>query len=297
MPAPGSYRRFRPAPSGLVAGSLATTSLLWFSNRFGWPVWHKGYAVLAAVAVVGVAVLVMILWFAVALIFHRRFQYSIRSLLVLVLVVALLCSWLALEMRAAKRQKEAIGEIQKSGVCVEYDWQVLRGNSAVPATAKEEAPEPKWLCTLLGDDFFANVVAARRGVVATIDGSTTHFHLGGTATALHHLKAFRQLRSLDLGGVRVADAELETISGLTQLQFLYLRGTEITSTGLEHLKGLRRLQELCLTGTKVADAGVEHQVFQAISVSVASSLVNVFSFVNNVLSYLSLERFFRRVTQ
>ncbi len=39
------------------------------------------------------------------------------------------------------------------------------------------------------------------------------------------------------------------------------------------------------------------QVFQAISVSVASSLVNVFSFVNNVLSYLSLERFFRRVTQ
>ena len=51
--------------------------------------WHKGYAVLTGVAVVGVAMLLMGVWFAVALVFRRRFQFSIRSLLVLVVIVAI----------------------------------------------------------------------------------------------------------------------------------------------------------------------------------------------------------------
>ena len=40
----------------------------------------------------------MLLWFLAALIFHRRFQFSILSLLVLVVVVAIPFSWLAVKM-------------------------------------------------------------------------------------------------------------------------------------------------------------------------------------------------------
>jgi len=46
-------------------------------------------------AFVGVAFLVMLLWFIVALVFRWHFQFGIRSLLVLVVVVAVPCSWLA----------------------------------------------------------------------------------------------------------------------------------------------------------------------------------------------------------
>ena len=81
--------------------------LLWLSERFGWLGWHKGYAVLTGVAVVGVAMLLMLVWFAVALVFRRRFQFSIRSLLVLVVVVALPCSWMAVERQRAEKQRSA----------------------------------------------------------------------------------------------------------------------------------------------------------------------------------------------
>ena len=59
--------------------------------------------------------LVMLVWFAVALVFRWRFQFSIRSLLVMAVVVALPFSWLAAEMQAAKRQAEVADWIQNAG--------------------------------------------------------------------------------------------------------------------------------------------------------------------------------------
>jgi hypothetical protein len=88
-------RWFQPTPGRCVIGLLAVEGLLWLSEHFGWLSWYKGYAVLTAVASVGVAMLAMVVWFGLALVFRRRLQFSISSLLVLVVVVALPCSWLA----------------------------------------------------------------------------------------------------------------------------------------------------------------------------------------------------------
>jgi hypothetical protein len=73
-------RWFRLTPGRFVPALLLIESLLWLTDRFGW--WHKGYAVLTAVAAVGVAMLLLLVWFAVAVIVRRRFQFSIKSLLV-----------------------------------------------------------------------------------------------------------------------------------------------------------------------------------------------------------------------
>ncbi len=86
-------RWFHPTPAWLIAALLAVEGLLFLSERYRWPTWHKGYAVLIAVAAVGVVFVVMLLWLIVALVFRRRFQFSIRSLLILVVVVALPFSW------------------------------------------------------------------------------------------------------------------------------------------------------------------------------------------------------------
>ncbi len=85
-------RWFHLTPDRLILGLLVIEGLLWLSERLGWPAWHKGYAVLTAVASVGIAFVLMLIWFALALVFRWRFQFSIRSLLVLVVVVAIPCS-------------------------------------------------------------------------------------------------------------------------------------------------------------------------------------------------------------
>jgi hypothetical protein len=45
--------------------------------------------------------LLMLVWFAIALVFGWRFQFSIRSLLVLTATAAVPCSWLSWEMKRA----------------------------------------------------------------------------------------------------------------------------------------------------------------------------------------------------
>jgi len=79
--------------------------------------------VLIAVTVVGVAFLLMFLWFIIALLFRWRFQFSIRTLLILTFAVAVPFSWLAVEMKASKRQREVVQEIVQLQGHVAYDWE------------------------------------------------------------------------------------------------------------------------------------------------------------------------------
>ena len=113
--------RFRLAPDHCLVTILVAEGLLWLSSRLGWPPWHKGYAVLTAVAAVAAMMLLMLLWFVAALLFRWRFQFGIRSLLVLTVAVALPCSWLSWEMKKAGEQREAAEAVRKAGLEVGYD--------------------------------------------------------------------------------------------------------------------------------------------------------------------------------
>ena len=114
-------RWFYPTPGWLALGLLAVEGILFLSERSHWFAFneHKGWTVLIALAGVGVALVLMLLWFAVALVCHWRFQFSIRSLLVLTVAVALPCSWLAAAMKEARRQHDAVEAI---GGLVFYDY-------------------------------------------------------------------------------------------------------------------------------------------------------------------------------
>src|SRR5271157_2618165 len=153
---PPNLQRFRLTPDRLVIGLLIVECLLWLSERFQrFPFnTHKGWTVLIAVASVGVAMLLMLLWFIVALVFRLRFQFSIRSLLIVAVVVALPCSWLAVEMKKAREQKEAVAAILSGGGHVSYDWQVDTNLGFLP---NAQPKCPSWLRGLLGDDFFGEV--------------------------------------------------------------------------------------------------------------------------------------------
>jgi hypothetical protein len=230
----GKLRWCRLTPERLVVGLLAVEGLLLLSEWFQWFAFneHKGWTVLIAVAAVGVAGLCTLFWFAAALLFRWPFQFSIRSLLVLTVAVAIPCSWLATERRQAQRQHEICEVLRISSWDVQYDFEA-------PQAAE---PAPAWLRKMLGDDFFANVeyiwLANRTDVELAYAGE-----LSG-------------LKTLAVTYARITDAGLAHLQGLTELQALYLGDTQITDAGLEYLKGMSRLKNLDLTGTKVTDAGV-----------------------------------------
>ena len=50
MLTPAQSRRSLFTPDRLVLSLLVAEALLWLSNWPDWPAWHKGYAVLACVA-------------------------------------------------------------------------------------------------------------------------------------------------------------------------------------------------------------------------------------------------------
>jgi len=233
MPTPALHRRFSyPKPCWLIILSLAVTGILFVSERFQWFPFNekKGWTVLIAMAVVGATILLMLLWFLVSLTLRFRFQFSVRSLLILTVATAIPCSWMAVEMRAAKRQTETIAAIEKIG------GQVYRG----------EPSGLGWLPSLLGDDFDRSVIG--------VDLHGTEV----TDAGVGDLKGWKRLIFLNLGETNVTDTTLATLNGLDRLQVLYLGETKSTDAGLENLKRLDQLQQLDLRYTRVTDVGLEH---------------------------------------
>src|SRR6516225_5453283 len=89
-------RWYHPAPAWLVYGAAVATGVLFACERGRWfPVhYQKGWPVLIAVAVVAAVLILILAWMLVALLFRRRAQFDLRTLLVFVALCAAVCSWL-----------------------------------------------------------------------------------------------------------------------------------------------------------------------------------------------------------
>jgi len=267
-------RWFYPTPSWFLIGLLIVECLLWLSERFQWFTFnhHKGWTVLIALASIGVALLIVLLWFVTSLIFRWRLHFRIRTLLVMIVAVAVPCIWLGVEMYAAMKQKEAVDQLrQQLGAAVYYDCLVvpdakpaqnwlrsMLGDDFIP----DAKPAPDWLRSMLGDDFFAGVSDITAGACwGRLDGLP---HADAGLASLRKLLPQRDRALpqtpvfLDLVQTDVTDAGLEHLQGMTQLSWLNLWRTEITDAGLAHLNRLPHLQWLNLDDTNVGDAGLMH---------------------------------------
>jgi hypothetical protein len=114
-----------------------------------------------------------------------------------VLLASLGMSWVAVKMKRARQQKEAVEEITKSGGQVLYNYELRQSGAPLQLSGP---PGPAWLRSLLGENFFATVVY------------------------------------VDLTSPWAADAVLEYLKGLTQLQVLFLGGTKVTDEGVKRLQ-------------------------------------------------------------
>jgi hypothetical protein len=240
---------------------LVVEGLLWLSERYRWFGFgdHSDWATLFInLTVVGAVIFLMPLCFIASLLFRWRFQFSIRSLLVLVIAVAIPCSWLAAKMQQAGRQRQAIALVQSLGGVVH-----------------EERYVPDLLQTLHGllpDVFFAEIHFVE---FDSKSNAVSDAHLDELVKLLPHidilllsstnvtnagmetLNGLNELNYLSLSNTKVTDVGLERLSGLKQLHMLFVDNTEITDAGLERLKG-HKLRMLRLSGTQVTDIGLGH---------------------------------------
>ena len=245
-------RSFRPTPAWLILALFVVEGLVWLSERYQW-FWFngkKGWTVLIAVAVVGGAMLVLLAWFVAALVLRRRFQFSIRSLLVLTVAVAVPCSWLAVEMKKARRQHEAADGILGVNGEVAYDWQVDAAGNPLPIA---QPTGPQWLRNLLGQDFFTRVLSADINVPVQRIGPSPYATVG-----LEYLDGLPHLQRLSVNETKITDDEAQRLGSLHELRELNLTYVEITEDGLKEIGELTQLQKLAFFGTDVSDTGLAH---------------------------------------
>jgi hypothetical protein len=174
----------------------------------------------------------------------RWYQFSLRSLLLFVLVVSIGMSCVAVRMQDVKKQQAAVEAIRQLGGQVGYDYEVDGSTGAFIPNPKP--PGPAWLRRILGDSFFTNVVAA------VLDGDEQ----------LEKIDELRRIRYVFLTGAGVTDAGLIHLKGLDQLQELTILDAKLTDAGLSHLEGLSQLHRLTITNAlsfaKFTDAGLMH---------------------------------------
>jgi hypothetical protein len=169
----------------------------------------------------------------------RWLRYSLRTLLVLVLVVSLPLAWLGFKMKQAADRAAAVERIRKLGGTVIYDYQRMwddLGYWRIDYTKERAGHETlrRWL----GNDFFDKVVEVRfahHGVSATMMGPYTN------TTELSDN----------------ADLELPRLAVLGDIEYLDLSHSNLTDAGLAHVAQFKKLRWVNLSLSKVTPAGAE----------------------------------------
>ncbi len=195
---------------------------------------------------------------------RRYLRFSVRGLIVLVLVIGAGMGWI---VREAHIQRDAVAAIKNAGGVVSYDWEWSNGKSILGGKPRA----PKWLVDLIGVDYLSHVTTVRLNTSsASPDAAIAHvgrltrlqsLDFDGSSigdAGLAHLKGLSKLSVLRLSGTQVIDAGLAHLSCLTNLSELYLGDTQVSDTGLAHLKGLTQLSIFLLYSTRVTDAGLAH---------------------------------------
>ena len=150
---------------------------------------------------------------------RRRFQFSLRTLMV---VMTMLAVWTGWTVSKVKRMQRAIASVEWLGGFIAYKHQWRDGEFLPNA----RPPASNWMRLLFGERYGAEPVEIQ-------------------------LFACPQMRAAEF-----TDAEAAAISQLEELTWLVLMDTKLTDAGLRHLHRLTKLGRLDVEGTLVTEVGV-----------------------------------------
>jgi len=166
-------------------------------------------------------------------------QFSLRSLLLVVLLVSVAMSWFTEAERLLRKQREGVefrAEAGKSGGHCATQWR----------------PAESWMSDGLRDAM---------GTPNGFSVVTAIYEWRANNAELERLKPTLEkqpLETLWLIGDRVTDAGLEHLKGLKALECLIVESNQLTGDGLRHLRGLPNLKCLSFRSPELSDADLEH---------------------------------------
>ena len=249
-------RARRPRLRTLLSAVLVA-ELIVFLSLGTWLLWLLGYLGLLIGAILAVSGLALgwLCWRFFVAAYRRRFQFSLRSLLILVAVASLGMGLLVKPLNEYRR-KQAEYRRKQAELRAFKLANRLGGEVMISLRSDEDPAEDGWA------DIRFDGIRLDGVDLQDLDGYPG-FRLGLTNTSVSeevvtHLRVLRNLKYLDLSGSKVDDAALVRLKGLPSLRGLILMNTSITDDSLRHLEGLVNVRSLFLDGTQVTGAGLSH---------------------------------------
>jgi hypothetical protein len=243
----GALRWYRLTPGWVLFSLFPIEGVLLVSDWLHWI--PKGFGVLIAITAVAVIMVLLLLWFIAAVLCRRQFQFSVRSLLLSSVVVAVPCSWFMVEIGRATGQKELAKSLGEHSEYLPHDGEGVGTHHlegigyGVYGPGYDNLRGPAFLCRWLGDDFFNDVRYVSVRMITDED--------------LARLKRLPHLHSLQIRGRKLSDADLDQLRSLTDLEWISLwQEAEITDHGMQNLSGMRQLKALEFRKTKITDEGL-----------------------------------------
>lgn len=160
-------------------------------------------------------------------------QFSIRSLLLLMLVTAVAVGWLGNEVRVARDQNAVVQRFREDGISVSLE-----------SRNRKLVPESELTRRIFGESFF---FAAFR----------IHATKYVSADLLSSIERLPPLVDVFLNNTQANDETVRVIAASDRLEQLFLGATEITDRGLEHFVDHPALFSLVVFDTKVTNLGMD----------------------------------------
>jgi hypothetical protein len=216
---------------------------------------------------------------------HNVWQFTIREMGALFVVVAGCLAWLRMHQLRFQQESEVLARMEHSvdsrssrsdSTNAPFVFYVLRYYSTaycgprwlrkvVPPKCLEVFQTPAMMQLCVEPAPHRSSAALERlceDLKCFPNLRQVHLNFYGDAKAtdvwLLYLSRLTALESLYLPGGPIGDAGVKHLEGLTGLKRLSLDDTQVTDDGLESVAALEALQELGLARTRVSDAGLLH---------------------------------------
>ncbi|WP_167547202.1 leucine-rich repeat domain-containing protein [Stieleria maiorica] len=173
----------------------------------------------------------------------RRFQ--LRTLLLIVLVVAVFFAWIGKDLIRSRLQRSIVESIEASGGQVFFDYQ-KSSSSGFTAYLRDAQPHgSRVIRALFGEDLYAKASCVVFLDPQTVDGD------------IARLGELPDLSEVMISGVGVTDESVQSILRIRRLRSLSLTHTSVSPQGLAGLQAARTLQHLTLAGSSATDKHLE----------------------------------------
>jgi hypothetical protein len=246
-------------PDRLALGGLLTVVYLRVAQPMGWygVIPNKGWTEIRAAMIIAYVAGCTAASIVLGRMLRRPVQFSVRSILMAMVGVAIVAGWLTEGIGPASRQQRAVASLDQFGAHV---------NRSRPGPSP-----PEWQLRLLGEDYFATVThvdfrsrPVPDGAIALLVDcpgieSVDLTRASISNEGLRHFASIRSLQVLNLSDTGVDDEGMRHLAHLTSLRILDLSNTAISDAGLAHLRNCRGMRRLSLNGnSRITGCGLEN---------------------------------------